>query len=469
MKNSLLLFFVFLCILGSNFSPAQAQDTTTYPIYIVQDGDSLIAIADRFYVTVNDLTSLNFISDENLISPGQSLKIPGLAGISGTIVPTTIALGENARSLLKKHQVNQSTLIQLNKITNFSELFAGSNLLIPIENESALTPVALVEPGTTFLEYAVLNKMNPVELSTRNGFYSSFFAFPNDLLYGRIETTKGTSINPFSTSVESITIEPLPLRQGETVVVQIQGAQGLSFSGTLNGQKLNFFSPDGSTFFALQGIHAMVEPGLAELSIAAKNGEVAIFSYTQNLLLEPGLFENDPPLTVEPSLLDPAITQPEEDLIRSFTSVFNTEKYWSGIFKSPATYQETTSPFGSRRSYNENPLTFHTGVDFAGGMTLPIYAPADGKVVIAEMLTVRGNATFIDHGLGVYSGFFHQNKIFVNVGDMVKQGDKIGEVGNTGRVNNRDDFEGAGAHQHWELWVNGVQVNPLDWLEREYP
>jgi murein DD-endopeptidase MepM/ murein hydrolase activator NlpD len=213
----------------------------------------------------------------------------------------------------------------------------------------------------------------------------------------------------------------------------------------------------------------MADPGLAEFTITAKNGETVIFNYTQSLLLEPGFFVNDPPLTVDPELIDPAITQPEEDLIRSFTSVFNPEKNWSGIFKSPAFYQETTSPFGSRRSYNENPLTFHTGVDFAGGMTLPIYAPADGKVVIAETLAVRGNATFIDHGLGVYSGFFHQNNIFVKAGDVVKQGDKIGEVGNTGRVNGRDDFEGAGAHQHWELWVNGIQVNPLDWLEREYP
>jgi murein DD-endopeptidase MepM/ murein hydrolase activator NlpD len=81
--------------------------------------------------------------------------------------------------------------------------------------------------------------------------------------------------------------------------------------------------------------------------------------------------------------------------------------------------------------------------------------------VFAAPLTVRGNATIIDHGLGVYSGFWHQSEQLVNVGDTVTQGQVIGLVGGTGRV--------TGAHLHWEVWVNGVQVNPLDWLNQVYP
>jgi murein DD-endopeptidase MepM/ murein hydrolase activator NlpD len=103
----------------------------------------------------------------------------------------------------------------------------------------------------------------------------------------------------------------------------------------------------------------------------------------------------------------------------------------------------------------------HTGIDFCGGEGLPIFAPAAGRVVFAAPLTVRGNATIIDHGWGVYSGFWHQSEIQVNVGDVVEQGQVIGLVGGTGRS--------TGPHQHWEVWVNGVQVDPLNWLNQAYP
>ena len=74
---------------------------------------------------------------------------------------------------------------------------------------------------------------------------------------------------------------------------------------------------------------------------------------------------------------------------------------------------------------------------------------------------MRGNTTIIDHGWGVYSGFWHQSEIEVQVGDIVEQNQVIGVVGGTGRV--------TGPHLHWELWVNGIQVDPFDWLVNTYP
>jgi murein DD-endopeptidase MepM/ murein hydrolase activator NlpD len=91
----------------------------------------------------------------------------------------------------------------------------------------------------------------------------------------------------------------------------------------------------------------------------------------------------------------------------------------------------------------------------------PIYAAASGVVVFAGPLTVRGNATMIDHGWGVYSAYMHQSEILVNAGDHVEKGQLIGRVGNTGRV--------EGAHLHFEILVGGVPVNPLAWLTEEYP
>jgi murein DD-endopeptidase MepM/ murein hydrolase activator NlpD len=90
-----------------------------------------------------------------------------------------------------------------------------------------------------------------------------------------------------------------------------------------------------------------------------------------------------------------------------------------------------------------------------------VYAPADGVVVFTGLKTVRGNATIIDHGQGVYSGLYHQAEIYVSVGDHVKAGQLIGKIGDTGRV--------TGPHLHWDLWVNGIQVNPTPWYKGIFP
>lgn len=105
-------------------------------------------------------------------------------------------------------------------------------------------------------------------------------------------------------------------------------------------------------------------------------------------------------------------------------------------------------------------LYYHTGLDFYG-QNVPIYAPADGIVVFADALTVRGNATYIDHGWGVFSGYLHQSEMYVQAGDRVERGQVIGQVGATGRV--------TGPHLHWEIWVGGVPVEPLDWVAAIIP
>src|SRR5690606_8104908 len=121
-----------------------------------------------------------------------------------------------------------------------------------------------------------------------------------------------------------------------------------------------------------------------------------------------------------------------------------------------------TSQFGTRRDYNGGSLnTFHSGTDFGGGPGSPVPAPAAGVVVLTESLPVRGNATVIDHGWGVFTGYWHQTEILVAVGDVVQAGQKIGTIGSTGRS--------TGPHLHWEMWVGGNQVNPMQWVQQSFP
>jgi murein DD-endopeptidase MepM/ murein hydrolase activator NlpD len=121
-----------------------------------------------------------------------------------------------------------------------------------------------------------------------------------------------------------------------------------------------------------------------------------------------------------------------------------------------------TSTFGTRRSYNNGPATsFHGGTDFGGGVGVPIYAPAPGTVVLAELLTVRGYAVLVDHGLGLFSGYWHNDRLAVSEGQQVETGDLIAYMGSTGLV--------TGPHLHWEMRLQGIAVEPMQWIEDTIP
>jgi murein DD-endopeptidase MepM/ murein hydrolase activator NlpD len=84
-----------------------------------------------------------------------------------------------------------------------------------------------------------------------------------------------------------------------------------------------------------------------------------------------------------------------------------------------------------------------------------------GTVVLAEPLDVRGQSVIIDHGLGVFSGFWHLSRIDVTVGQKVGKEQVIGLVGNTGLS--------TGPHLHWEMRVLGVPVDPFQWTQVVFP
>lgn len=480
MKNKFTLLIAFVLIISLFTTPVYAQTNDDYPEYIVQSGDTLSQIAILFDVTMDEILQINNIQDANSIYPDLRLKIPGYQGVKGLISPVILNLGESWRNLLVKYQTDENTLIKINKLISPQTLYPGKTLLMPInESVTSFNPVAMVNENATFLEKAAVINANPFVLLANNRRNSSLDFYSNDLVYSNNPDLP--AVNSISDAIESLTVSPLPLTQGDTIAIKVKTKGPLSLSGTLNGQELRFFSLDNLNYFALQGIHAMATPGITDFSITFSDGSNQNFSYSQAVLLVSGNFDSDPNLTVAPEMIDPAITGPELQQVIALTSVFTPEKYWEGKFISPDTdyaleipdyeaKKEITSFFGTRRTYNDDPTpTFHTGVDFGGGVGLPIVATAAGKVVFAGVLDVRGNATIIDHGLGVFSGYYHQNEILVKTGDRVEKGQQIGKVGNTGRVDRANEYAGAGAHLHWELWVNGNQVNPLKWLNYEFP
>jgi murein DD-endopeptidase MepM/ murein hydrolase activator NlpD len=456
---------VFFLLLSSwTAQPAFAQ--ASGPVYVVQPGDTLSLIASRFNVTLNDLVAANPSLDPNLLAQGQQIVIPGLEGVTGVLETEIISFGDSLRSLSRRTQVDDAQLKKLNRLVSPTELYVGISLIVPTQAEREPLSTRLTAlTGESLLELAVRQGSDPWTLASVNKLDGTWTALPGDVLYSPLPGGQGSATGLPSAFVRA-GIDPLPLKQGSTEVIRVLANEGVTLSGMLVDKPLQFFASNGDQV-ALQGVHALLDPGVYPLLMEATLSDGSKQSFEQMVLVTSGDYlSEDIPLN-DPSTLDPAVTEPELQNIIAVTAPATPTRFWDGAFTSPAVYMDCfTSRYGTRRLYRvinsdfEIP-GFHTGLDFCGGEGLQILAPAPGKVVFAAPLTVRGNATIIDHGWGVYSGFWHQSQIAVNVGEMVETGQVIGFVGGTGRV--------TGAHLHWEVWVNGVQVNPLDWLNEAFP
>jgi len=460
-----LFILVGLFIALVRFDIAAAQDSSPEgPVYIVQAGDSLWGIAQRFGVSVNELARANGITDAAQLNIGTALVIPGLEGINGVLLTEEMPFGETLRSLSRRTQIPQNMLAQLNHLTSPDELFVGANVIVTQQEEESNPGGRIaLSSGQSLFELAVLQNGNLWELRADNDLEAIWSALPGDVL--RSAYTNGDGPGALPPDVIDVNLKDVPLIQGKTLVVAIDASQDLGLQGMLFDRPLNFFLNDDSNYVSLQGIYALQEPGFYPLTIAGKRVDGSVFSFTQQIYVRDGGYPYDPPLTVDEETIDPAITGPEDEQWFSLASGLTPDKAWNGIFTNPSPWPLDTgfpSMYGSRRSYNGSAYDrFHTGLDMYGDTTTDIFAAASGKVVFAGPLIVRGNAVMIDHGWGVYTGYMHMSQIDVQVGDNVEAGQILGKVGGTGRV--------SGPHLHFEVLVNGVQVDPLDWLVQAFP
>ncbi len=115
-----------------------------------------------------------------------------------------------------------------------------------------------------------------------------------------------------------------------------------------------------------------------------------------------------------------------------------------------------SSGFGRRSDPFSGYSAMHKGVDFAGQRGSDVYSVADGVVQFSGRINGYGNAVEIDHGNGYVTRYAHNQKNLVAVGDRIKAGQVIAEMGSTGRS--------TGSHVHFEVWVDGRAVNPNQYL-----
>ncbi len=454
-----LMMLLTLAFSLPGLSPAAAQEQG--PVYVVQPGDTLYSIAQRFGVDAQEIIELNGIQDPALLRPGDRLVIPGFEGVSGLLITREIGYGETLAVAARRFGVGPGDLARLNRVLNPEQLYVGQALIVAAPEqgaaEAALRP-AQVPPGRGPLAIAARLGGNPWALAAAAGGPAPW------LLPGAtIWLPSAGGFQPFPAPLQSVEVIPSRGVQGRTVEIQVRADEEVQLEGRLGEWPLVFHPAGDGLWVALQGIHAMLEPGFLELSLTVQGPQGLALRFAQPMRVADGGYPFDPVLIVPPETVDPNNTAPEDALIAEIVSGQTDTRYWEGPFHFPADYSESfPSRFGSRRNYNNMGYTaYHTGLDLYGGVGTPIYAPAPGVVVFTGETKVRGLVTFIDHGWGVYSGMLHQSEILVQEGQRVETGQLIGYVGRTGRV--------TGPHLHWEVWVGGVPVDPLEWTARTVP
>ncbi|MHB8055024.1 MAG: M23 family metallopeptidase [Candidatus Aminicenantales bacterium] len=164
-----------------------------------------------------------------------------------------------------------------------------------------------------------------------------------------------------------------------------------------------------------------------------------------NLTVSPGMAQAPPEETER--------IQREAALVASVLGAVSPEWLGTGSFVNPLPEGEPFPNFGQRRFYNNTVASTHSGVDISAPQGTPVRAANAGRIVLASELYYSGKTVIIDHGLGVFTFYGHFSKILVKRGDMVKKGDVIAEVGQTGRS--------TGPHLHWSARLLDSRVDPF--------
>lgn len=163
---------------------------------------------------------------------------------------------------------------------------------------------------------------------------------------------------------------------------------------------------------------------------------------------------------VQPNKKDIAKIQDDQKKIKLSKKLGFQEKLFDKSFILPAKGR-LSGFFGSQRILNSKPRSPHNGIDIAANEGSVIVSPSSGKVkAVALDMFFTGNTLIIDHGLGLISIFAHLKEINVEEGQDVKQGQKIGLVGMTGRA--------TGPHLHWGTYLLNTPVDPLDLVSSNF-
>ena len=249
-------------------------------------------------------------------------------------------------------------------------------------------------------------------------------------------------------------------KQGEVLLVTIPIRDRPDrIEGQFLKRRLTFFPVTEQTYAGLLGLDMQDRPGRYELTI-----EIVYPQRTERRSLSVLVMKEEYPeqrLTLPSKMVDLdkktlARVETESKAMHEAFAGFVPHPLWKGRFMEPV-QGKISGRFGSRRVINGQPRKPHSGEDIAAPEGTPVLSMNDGMVRLTADHFFSGKGVIVDHGLGLFSMYFHLSSVDVKHGQVVKKGQVIGKVGATGRA--------TGPHLHWGVRLNGSRVDPYSLLE----
>jgi len=259
-------------------------------------------------------------------------------------------------------------------------------------------------------------------------------------------------------------VTPASPQPGAVLLLQVTGAPP-DLRVEWDGRPLPVF-PSASGWTALVGLDLDVRPGPIAWRVTrpsgAKNGGALAAGAvtvrartfpTQPLTLPKGMVDLDAPTL--------ARVEAERAELKAALGDGTPERLWRGPFRVPLDGGQPTGGFGLRRVINGQPRSPHTGYDWAAPVGTPVLAVNAGRVALVADHFFAGRNVVLDHGLGLFTLYYHLSETRVAVSEAVATGQVIGAVGATGRV--------TGAHLHFGALLGGARVDPEALLALSVP
>ncbi|NOY73878.1 MAG: M23 family metallopeptidase [Gammaproteobacteria bacterium] len=254
----------------------------------------------------------------------------------------------------------------------------------------------------------------------------------------------------------AVTLPPHTPVPGGIAVIPLQELAAPRMTAVQFNNKPVLTIKNQQQWYALVGLPLSIKTGEKKVELTTiKGDQLSIPFYIKDKKYEEQHITIKDKRKVNPDKLD------MKRIIQEKKRITDAFQHWSDRHNNNVNFMlpvegRQSSSFGLRRFFNGQARRPHSGLDIAAPQGTPILAPAAGHVILTGDFFFNGQSVFIDHGQGLITMYCHLSIITVNEGDEVKQSDKIGEVGQTGRA--------TGPHLHWSVSLNNARIDPALFL-----